>query len=137
MVQLQRDTWRILLIDENPFKQNLRATILRNYEIEVHTASTFTDAQNLWINNLYDLVLLAAAEDSPEAVALPEQIRKSKPRQRIGLLVGAPTYIREVGGIPKRVVRVGAPPPSSFGPETVGLHGPPQWPEIIHRLLGS
>ena len=103
MVQLQRDTWRVLLIDENPFKQNLRATILRNYEVEVHTATTLTDAQNLWINNLYDLVLLAAAENSPEALALPAQIRKSKPRQRIGLLVGAPAYVREVEGIPKRV----------------------------------
>ena len=137
MVQLQRDTWRVLLIDENPFKQNLRATILRNYEIEVHTATTLTDAQNLWINNLYDLVLLAAAENSPEALALPEQIRKSKPRQRIGLLVGAPTYIREVGGIPKRVARVNPAPPSSFAAEVVGLRSQPQWQEIIHRLLGS
>jgi len=137
MVQLQRDTWRILLIDENPFKQNLRATILRNYEIEVHTASTLSDAQNLWISNLYDLVLLAAAENSPEAVALPAEIRKSKPRQRIGLLVGAPTYIREVGGIPKRVMRLNAPPPSSFAPEMVGLQSQPQWQEMIQRWLGS
>lgn len=138
MVYLQRDTWRILLIDENRFKQNLRATILRNYEIEVHTAATLTDAQNLWINNLYDLILLAAPEDSPEAVALPAQIRKSKPRQRIGLLVGAPTYVREVGGIPKRVTRVSTPPESSFAPEfVVPLRSQPQWQEIVQRLLGS
>lgn len=137
MVYLQRDTWRILLIDENRFKQNLRATILRNYEIEVHTATTLTDAQNLWINNFYDLILLAAAEDSPEAVALPAQIRKSKPRQRIGLLVGAPNYVREVGGIPKRVPRVSAPPQSSFAPEFLPLRSQPQWQEIVQRLLGS
>jgi response regulator RpfG family c-di-GMP phosphodiesterase len=137
MVHLQRDTWRVLLIDQNPFKQNLRATILRNYEIEVHTASTLTDAQNLWINNLYDLVLLAAAENSPEAVALPEQIRKSKPRQRIGLLVGAPTYVRELGGIPRRAARVSSPPSSIFAPELVGLQTQPQWQEMIQRWLGS
>lgn len=136
MVYLQRDTWRILLIDENPFKQNLRATILRNYAIEVHT-TTLTDAQNLWINNLYDLILLAVAENSPEAVALPAQIRKSKPRQRIGLLVGAPTYLREVGGIPKRVTRVSTPPQSSFAPDLVPLRSQPQWQEIVQRLLGS
>lgn len=137
MAYLQRDTWRVLLIDENPIKQNLRATILRNYEIEVHTASSLTDAQNLWIQNLYDLVLLAVAEGSPEAVALPAEIRKSKPRQRIGLLVGAPAYIREVGGIPKRIARVSAPPPSSFAPELAGLQHQPQWQEMIDRLLGS
>ncbi len=137
MVQLQPDTWRVLLIDKNPFKQNLRATILRNYEIEVHTASSLTDAQNLWIHNLYDLVLLAAAEDSPEAIALPAEIRKSRPRQRIGLLVGAPAYIREVGGIPKRVTRLSVPPPSSFSPELIGLQHQPQWQKMIHRLLGS
>lgn len=137
MVQPQRDTWRILLIDENAFKQNLRATILRNYEIEVHTANTLLDAEKLWINNLYDLVLLAAAEESPEALTLALQIRKSKPRQRIGLLVGAPSYIREVGGIPKRVVRVSPPPPSSFAPEIMGMNGRPQWQAMIHRLIGT
>lgn len=137
MVHLQRDTWRVLLIDKNSFKQNLRATILRNYEIEVHTTSSSADAQNLCIQNLYDLVLLAAAEDSPEAVALPAEIRKHKPRQRIALLVGAPPYIREVGGIPKRATRVSAPPPSIFAPKLVGPRQQPQWQEMIHRLLGS
>ncbi len=137
MVHLQRDTWRVLLIDKNAFRQNLRATILRNYEIEVHTASSLIDAQNLWVHNPYDLVLLAAAEDSPEAAAWPAEIRKIKPRQRIGLLVGAPTYIREVGGIPRRAARASAPPPSSFASDLVGLQHPPQWQEMIHRLLGS
>lgn len=137
MVHLQRDTWRVLLIDNNPFKQNLRATILRNYEIEVHTASSLTGAQDLWTHNLYDLVLLAAAEDSPEAVALPAEIRRHKPRQRIALLVGAPTYIREVGGIPKRATRVSAPPPSIFAAGLVGLRQQPPWQAMIHRLLSS
>lgn len=137
MVHLQPDTWRVLLIDKNPFKQNLRATILRNYEIEVHTACSLTDAQNLWTHNLYDLVLLAAAEDSPEAVTLPAEIRKHKPRQRIALLVGAPPYIREVGGIPKRVTRATSPPPAIFAPRLAGPRRQPQWQEMIHRLLGS
>jgi len=39
------DHRRILLIDQNRTKQELRATILRNYEIEVHTASTITKRQ--------------------------------------------------------------------------------------------
>jgi response regulator RpfG family c-di-GMP phosphodiesterase len=137
MVYLQRDTRRILLIDANSFKANLRAAILRNYEIEVHTATTLPDAKSLWQNNLYDLILLAAAEDSPEAVALPLQIRKIKPRQRIGLLVGAPNYVREVGGIPKRVVRTDAPPPLSFTPPLVQMQSGMHWQEMIQRLIGS
>jgi response regulator RpfG family c-di-GMP phosphodiesterase len=137
MVYLQRDNRRILLIDANSFKANLRAAILRNYEIEVHTATTLPDAESLWQNNLYDLILLAAAENSPEAVALPLQIRKSKPRQRIGLLVGAPTYVREVGGIPKRVVRMSPPPPLSFTPELVQTQSSLHWQAMIHRLIES
>jgi len=137
MVHLHRDSWRILLIDENPFKQDLRATILRNYEIEVHTAANLADAQHLWTNNLYDLILLAAAENSPEAMTLPIEIRRSRPRQRIGLLVGAPTYIREIGGIPQRPPRISPPAPSSFAPPIMGLESRPQWQAMIHPLIGS
>lgn len=137
MVHLHRDTWRILLIDENLFKQNLRATILRNYEVEVHAAANLTDAEGLWINHEYDLILLATRKDSPEALVLPDLIRKHKPRQRIALLVGAPSYIEEVGGIPKRAVRINAPPPSLFTPELMVAQPRPQWQQMIQRIVGQ
>jgi CheY-like chemotaxis protein len=92
------DHHRILLIDQNPTKQTLRATTLRNYEIEVHTASNVTDAASLWRRHLYDLVLLAALENSEEAATVSAQIRKINPRQRIGLLVGPPVFVLELGG---------------------------------------
>jgi CheY-like chemotaxis protein len=133
MVHLHPDTRRVLLIDQNPFKQNLRATVLRNYEIEVHTAANARDAESLWISNLYDLILLAAPVDSEEAIALPDQIRKNKPRQRIALLVGAPHYIREVGGTPKRLPRAHPMPPDSFTTSLVET-ARPQWQMIEHIM---
>jgi CheY-like chemotaxis protein len=131
MPHLQQEIWRILLIDQNPFKQNLRATVLRNYEIEVHTAATARDAEVLWTTNAYDLILLAAIEHPPETVS--EKIRKVRPRQRIALLVGAPTYIREVGGIPRRLPRV-APLPLRVMEEASAR---PQWQEMIQRMISG
>jgi hypothetical protein len=105
MTRLNQDHRRILLIDQNHIKQNLRATILRNYEIEVHTASNLTDAAALWTRYLYNLVLLAAPENSEEAVAATAQVRQVHPRQRIGLLVGPPVFIRELGGVRREPAR--------------------------------
>jgi CheY-like chemotaxis protein len=137
------DHHRILLIDQNPTKQTLRATVLRNYEIEVHTANSVTDAASLWRRHLYDLVLLAAAQNSEEAVTVSAQIRKINPRQRIGLLVGPPVFVLELGGtreprrrkvapihqlVPNRVARnasIPVPPQPSA----------PHWQEMIRRLV--
>ncbi len=105
MTRLNHDHRRILLIDQNHTKQNLRATILRNYEIEVHTASNLTDAAALWTRYFYNLVLLAAPENSDEAVAVTAQVRQVHPRQRIGLLVGPPVFIRELGGVRREPAR--------------------------------
>jgi CheY-like chemotaxis protein len=98
MTRLNQDHRRILLIDQNRTKQNLRATILRNYEIEVHTADNPREASALWTRYSYELVLLAAPEDSEEAVEVSARIRQVHPRQRIGLLVGPPVFIRDLGG---------------------------------------
>jgi CheY-like chemotaxis protein len=150
MTRLNHDHRRILLIDHNRTKQNLRATILRNYEIEVHTAGDFTGAAALWARYFYDLVLLAAPENSEEAVAVSAQIRQVHPRQRIGLLVGPPVFVRELGGVRREPARRKA---ASIG--TVlrdrGLESPtlpvpaphtssppasaPQWQEMIRKLV--
>lgn len=138
MLHLHRDTWKVLLIDQDPFKQNLRGTILRYYEIEVDTAASPGDAEALWTNNRYDLILLAAQENPLEAMTLADQIRRSKPRQRIALLVGAPTYIREVGGIPKRTPRTAPMPPSSFAASVIEeASSRPQWQEMIQRMMSG
>lgn len=131
MLHLQRDTRRVLLIDQNPLKQNLRATILRNYEVEVHTATNTFDAEGLWIANAYDLILLAAGEPSHHDVA--EKIRRVRPRQRIALLVGAPIYLQEIGGIPRRLPRV-TPMPST---EVESAVMSPQWQEVVQRMING
>jgi response regulator RpfG family c-di-GMP phosphodiesterase len=84
------DQRRVLLIDPDSLKQKLRAAALRNCEVEVHTASDAADAGPLWRAYAYDLVLVAAEENSEEAAALCSKLKKSKPKHRIALLVGAP-----------------------------------------------
>jgi len=134
MLHLHRETWRILLIDQNPFKQNLRASILRNYEVEVHTAASACEAETLWTSTPYDLILLAALEHSPEAAALSEKVRRLRPRQRIALLVGAPAFIREVGGIPRRIPRLAPLLTTSLLPVEEAR---PQWQEMVLRMISS
>jgi CheY-like chemotaxis protein len=139
------DHRRILLIDQNRTKQNLRATILRNYEIEVHTASGLSDAAALWTRHCYDLVLLAAPENSEETIAVSAQIRRINPRQRIGLLVGPPIFVRELGGMRRAAARRKAVsirkilPSHSVEGSSAPVSAPhapsPQWQEMIRRLV--
>jgi CheY-like chemotaxis protein len=141
-MHLYRDHRRILLIDQNVIKQKLRSTILRNYEVEVHAASSITDAASFWKTHSYDIVLLAAPENSDEAVELSAQIRAIHPRQRIGLLVGPPVFVRELGGRRKKASSISEALPSP----TVGIPGelvsqphasPPQWQETVRRLVSN
>jgi len=135
MTHLYRDQRRVLLIDENPRKLNLRAGILRNHEVEVHTASGLAEAARLWTIIPYDLVLLAVPENSGAAVEATEQIRKSKPRQRLGLLVGPPAYIREVGQTPKKCT-VRDSPNSPVQAITEALPAP-QWGEMVQKVVSD
>ncbi len=120
----------VLLIDENSRRLNLRATILRNHDIEVHLASRLEDAKSLWKNIPYDLVLLAAPENSEQAVLASLQLRKSKPHQRIALLVGPPVYVREIG-------RPAAKPHSVAAPRLEQSPSRSQWPETIQKVVSD
>ncbi|MGA8493008.1 MAG: hypothetical protein WB711_21475 [Terriglobales bacterium] len=150
MTHLHSDHRRILLIDQNTTKQNLRATILRNYEIEVHTASSVADAAYLSRMHTYDLVLLAAQENSEQAGALCRRIRAIRPRQRIGLLVGPPTFVLELCGPRTQAPRKKAASVCGVSPSRVVEHPSvpvsasyssapyapsPQWQEMIRRLV--
>jgi len=99
---LYNEQRRILLIDANTRKLNLRANVLRNHEIEVHTANSLEHAESLWRTIPYDFVLLAAQENSEEAATLTARIHENKPHQRIGLLVGPPAFIREMSRLSKQ-----------------------------------
>jgi CheY-like chemotaxis protein len=141
MTHLYSDHRRILLIDQNITKQKLRATALRNCEIEVHTASSILDAAFFWKTHHYDLVLLAAQENSPEALAVTAQIRAIHPRQRIGLLVGPPAFVRELVGKRKKAASVRGILPSPAADksnEPVFSHPSSQhWQETVRRLVSN
>jgi len=130
------DQRKVLLIDHDSIKQQLRAIALRNCEIEVHTASNVSDAGRLWTAHSYDLVLLAAQENSEEAAVLCSELKKSRPRQRIALLVGAPHYVREVG----RKRRDAPPTDASLAPGLVigtAPTPPSQWHVMLERWLAA
>ena len=142
MSLLNHDHRRILLIDGNRTKQELRATILRNYEIEVHTATTIREAATRWTTWSYDLVLVAAQEESEEALAVSAQIRGIKPGQRIGLLVGPPRFVQELGGRRRKAAstaktfQIRAVENSGVtvsAPET----SPAQWQVMISKLVSN
>ncbi|HTA25642.1 MAG TPA: hypothetical protein VK763_19075 [Terriglobales bacterium] len=130
MTFLYSERRRVLLIDENSRRLTLLASILRNREVEVHPASRLEDAKSLWKNIPYDLVLLAVPENSEQAAMASLQIRKSKPRQRIALLVGPPVYIREIG---RPVTRINPVPPV----DAEQSFSRTQWPEIVQEVVSN
>lgn len=139
---LYNDHRRILLIDQNLTTQKLRATVLRNYEIEVHAASSLTDAASFWKTHSYDLVLLAASQNSEEAVTLSAQIRAIHPRQRIGLLVGPPAFVQELGGRRKKAASITRVLPDPVAgnpmePASLAHASSPQWQETVRRLVSN
>ena len=142
MTKLYCDHRSILLIDQNTTKQNLRATIFRNYEIEVHTARSVADAASLSRTHAYDLVLLAAQENSEDADELCTRLRAIRPRQRIGLLVGPPVFVRELGRKRKKAssIREVLPSPaveSSSEPVASPHASSLQWQEMVRRLVSD
>jgi response regulator RpfG family c-di-GMP phosphodiesterase len=130
------DRRRVLLIDHDSMKQRMRAAALRNFEIEVQTACDVAEARRLWMGASYDLILLAAEENSEIALVVRDELKMRRPRQRIALLVGAPHYIRELGR-----KRVDPPvleprPVLNLALSTVPSQ-PSQWQVMMSRLLAA
>lgn len=139
MPYLHNDRRKILLVDENARIQTLRANILRNYDVEVHTAETLIEAAPLWKTNTYDLIVLNGR--SPETIdAVSAEIRVAKPKQRIGVLVGPPKFIRELGGAVAATSRKTAPstPEPSARPivPTVAVN-PSQWQQSVQKIVAD
>ena len=126
MAHPQCDSRRVLVIDRNSVKLNLRAAILRNYEVVVHTAPSLEEAPSLWTTNFYDLIMLEARENIDAAADMAAHIRKLHPRQRIALLVGAPSFLQELARPPKTTENTLDRPTLPF---------PSQWEETVQKLL--
>ncbi len=136
MSYLYKDERRILLIDADVRKRNLRTAVLGSHEFEVHTAASLMEATPLWKTIPYDLVLLADPQHADSA-ALITQMRDLKPSQRIGLLVGPPSYIQEVARISAKTKSaqrrlVGSiPSPPVEGPAAS------QWQKTIYTVVSE
>lgn len=130
------DQRRILLIDRDSRMQQLRASALRNHEIEVHIASDVNDAGRFFTTCPYDLILLAAEENSQEAALICEQLAKCRPRQRIAILVGAPHYVRELGR-KRRGARPGQPTDRPSVMADMAPTQPTQWHVMLEHFLAA
>ncbi len=124
----------VLLIDRNPLKRQLRTTVFRNCDLHVRTASGVEEAQRLCRIHPYDMVLLSADPDSHEASLFCDELRRATPNQRIALLVGPPSYLREI------TVRKKQPSSQPCRPDRKLLlvepqSQPTQWSALIRRLL--
>jgi len=135
MTSPKSDQRKVLLIDHNSHRQQLRAAALRNCEVEVHTAFNINDAARLARAHFFDLVLLAAEEDSLETHLLCAELKKSKSR-RIALLVGAPNYVQELVRRRKDAASLEKHLPLTV---TIGTTAPQptQWHVMMERLLAA
>ncbi len=84
---------RVLVVDENPKTQNVRALRLGERGVAVDTVSTFAQARSRLRDDTYDLVLLAAQENPEDALAFRLEIRERNPKQHVAFMVGPPQYI--------------------------------------------
>jgi hypothetical protein len=125
----------VLLIDRNPLKQQLRATVLRTCEIDVRTTDNLAEAQRLCRIQRYDMILLAADGDS-DAALISSELWKVSPRQRISLFVGPPKYLKEIGARQSQ----SASPPNRFARRLHLVDPQPQatqWRAFLDRLLAA
>jgi CheY-like chemotaxis protein len=140
-MNLYNDRRTVLLIDQDVRKQKLRATMLRGMEVEVHAADSVERAELLWKSGTYDLILVAAEENADDSFLLSVRIRLAKPDQRIALLVGPPSYIRELPGAAKSVRKQSQPIPKRTlvtmpTPQT-DQESPAQWQQTIQKVVAE
>jgi response regulator RpfG family c-di-GMP phosphodiesterase len=131
----------VLLVGCDSGMLQRRAIALRRREIDVHIAGTMKEAGLLCLRNSYDLVLLATDEHSDEAAHLCVEVRQKRPKQRIALLVGAPTYLREIGGRQRASRAVRSRPkrdPGNYTPDlevATNVYQPSQWELFRERVF--
>ncbi|HEX8816072.1 MAG TPA: hypothetical protein VF753_11270 [Terriglobales bacterium] len=139
MMNPYNDRRTILLIDQDIRKQKLRAAMLRGMEIEVHAADNLDRAESLWRSGAYDLILVAAETKADDSYLLSARIRLARPDQRIALLVGPPTYIRELPGAARSVRKQNQPRHPVLPmpkPQTEPLPSA-QWQQTIQKVVAE
>ena len=84
---------RVLLVDHSDAKRDLRAEIMRKVGMDVDCAADIAEARVWWRADLYDLVLISAANEHGRRDKFCEDIRGATPSQQLAFLVGKPEYL--------------------------------------------
>lgn len=112
---------QVLLIDCCQATREVRASVLRSHQIEVHAAEDFSAARLHWQPNVYDLVMLDVRRYHPaEALEFYEQVKGASPRQRFAFLVGPPVYLS-----------------LTWPEELAAERRPQQWTEMVRRFAAA
>ena len=86
---------RVLLVDNSRAKRDLRAEIMRKLGMEVDCAADISEARTWWRADLYNLVLISAANEHGRRDKFCEDIRAATPPQQLAFLVGKPEYLAD------------------------------------------
>ena len=86
---------RILLVDHSDSKRDLRAEIMRKVGMDVDCAADITEARVWWRADLYDLVLISAANEHGRRDKFCADVRGATPSQNLAFLVGKPEYLAD------------------------------------------
>lgn len=83
---------KVLLFDTDQRRRDGRADSLRERGIDVVCAADIGQAQVMWGEDSYRLVLVDA-NNSPDAMAFGDKVRSSSPKQLLAFFVGKPGYL--------------------------------------------
>lgn len=97
----------ILLVDDSPKEEHIRAIMLNTHGYKVHSVSNIDDAYRFSQTKHPDLVLLALSKNSDGELALWERIKRANPGQRVAFLINNSLYLSPVFSMSDLVRRPG------------------------------
>ena len=83
----------MLLVDLNARTREARAKTFRTLGVAVECASTAAAARAHLAAGGFDLVLMDFGRDTAGAESLAREMKSTRPKQRIGFLVGSPRFV--------------------------------------------
>lgn len=82
----------ILLVDSNPATRDSRARAMESRGLNIDVAANSGEALSRFSSGVYDLVLIDLGHRD-RAERLAQELRETRPRQRVAFLVGGPKYV--------------------------------------------
>lgn len=113
---------KILLVDDDPLIQHLRAEILRKVGYAVEPANTLEEARKRWRPNTYSLIVVDFRRDVQRGMEFCEEIKQRFSRQLVAFLTPQTAYIPR-NSCPDDVI------PKEEGPE--------EFVQRVHALMAA